>query len=162
MSNCDCENKIEKKSEDTWPMEGDVGDNFLIKDNFPMILQIKRNLKNYTINKEAIFNQQLIEDKLKNLNLDDMEDEEIKRDILIDEDSDIDSEEILTTSDEETSSEASSSEGEDVMETEEESSDDEEVLENVSPEPENILIEETPKTIEKTSSEVKKYLEELL
>jgi len=103
MSDCNCEKKDNKKIENTWPMDGDVGDNFLNKNNFPMILQIKRNLKNYTINKESIFNQQLMEDKLNSLNLDDMENETVKENVLIDLESDIESEEIYST-EEDTSS----------------------------------------------------------
>jgi hypothetical protein len=165
MSDCDCEKKDIKKIENSWPMEGDVGDNFLNKDNFPMILQIKRNLKNYTINKESAFNQQLIEDKLNNLNLEDTENETAKENVLIDLESDVDSEDIYSTEEEEETSteeeEETSAEEEKQYQDEEFSTEGEEDFTEVNSE--EIIEKVSPKIeIDPAKKKVEEYLNNLL
>lgn len=163
MSDCNCEKKDGKKIENTWPMEGDVGDNFLNKDNFPMILQIKRNLKNYTINKESIFNQQLMEDKLNSLNLDDTENETTKENVLIDLESDVESEEIYSTDEETTSGDEETTSGDEEKQYQDEEFSTEGEDDFTEAHSEEIIEKVSPKTeVDPTKKKIEEYLNNLL
>ena len=101
MSDCDCE----KSNMNTdWPDERDVGDRFLRMDETPLISSIKSNILRSNVNKNAIFNRKMEEDKLDDLDIENViidysfvDDE--KEDTLIDYDVSSDMEEEQTNYD---------------------------------------------------------------
>lgn len=168
MSDCNCEKDNDVMKEDNWPMTGDVGDIFLSKDNFPIILEIKKNLKNVTINTEAIFNQKSVEESLKNLEIEDLEEQTLKENILLDEESSSDEEAISTEDDTSTDEES-----EDEIEVKE-GQNGKEIIIKHDPSEKAMIIKEEPIEVENTEyinqssepettkSDLEQYLNKLL
>ena len=66
MSDCECE---KGEMMEHWPDERDVGDRFLRIDETPLISSIKDNIIRANVNTNAIFNRKMDEDRLDDLDL---------------------------------------------------------------------------------------------
>lgn len=66
MSDCNCE---KPDMVEDWPDERDVGDRFLRIDENPLISSIKDNIIRSDVNQNAIFNRKMDEDRLDDLDL---------------------------------------------------------------------------------------------
>ena len=66
MSDCNCE---KPDMIEDWPDERDVGDRFLRLDDAPLISSIKDNIVRSDVNQNAIFNRKMDEDRLDDLDL---------------------------------------------------------------------------------------------
>ena len=55
MEDCDCKNT---ENDTEWIKENEYGDNFLKSENSKMIQDIKKDIENFSVNEEAVFNKQ--------------------------------------------------------------------------------------------------------
>ena len=61
MEDCNCK-KTENDTE--WINEGEYGDDFLKSVNSKMIQDIRRDIENYSVNEEAVFNKEFQSNEL--------------------------------------------------------------------------------------------------
>jgi hypothetical protein len=138
MSDCNCE-----KSDmvEDWPDERDVGDRFLRMDETPLITSIRDNIIRADVNQNAIFNRKMDEDRLDDLDLEnviiDYSFAEKEDETLIDYDVPSDAEEETVNYEEEANGEMEDKEPESGGEMEDKEPESEEEMEDKEPESED-------------------------